>query len=123
MTGFNLAEALANLRYVLMLLLLQGIDWVLGVLVAWRAGEFDLRLLAKNLIEIASYIGGLALLAVGTGVVFKFGEVDAGPAITLMFAGAVAAYGAQLIQNIARKVIALPTKVKAREYGAEPKVD
>jgi hypothetical protein len=123
MTGINTAEIIANLRIVAMILALTGIDWILGILLAIRAGVFNLQELPGMIRVWGTEILGLSLAAVATGLTLKFGDVDASVVLVGLFLGAAGVYSVRLLDHLRQKIVALETEAAARAYFRKPERD
>jgi len=121
MTGIDFAQIGANLRIVGFLAIFTAIDWLLGIVVAIRAGTFDVRLLPDQLKAVATYLLGLGIAAGATGLRLAAGDFDVGVVLQIAFIGWAAAYGAKLVADYKDKIAALAGGPSAaRAYFGKP---
>lgn len=104
------------LKIVVLLGIVQFLDWALGVVLAYRAGTFDIRKLPDTLKDWTTYLFGLFIIALAAGVQGTIAEVNISTYIVGAFWVAVGTYVLKLVADFKDKISALGTATAARAY-------
>lgn len=116
MTHYDVGVVFYHLQHNAMFGIVMLLDWLLGMAVALRAGEFKVEYITLTLRKWAIDLFGLSIIAAATGVQLKIGDFDAAVLINAGWWALAAGYGAKLIDGFIKKFSAFASPAAAQKY-------